>query len=86
MTKYHEILRLKSLNFSDRNIALSCSCSRNTVSKVLKRASELDISWPVEDCMTDLVNRLKLIGLVIQHISLILIPVKLSAHLSSSVS
>lgn len=53
MTKYREILRLKSLNFSDRNIALSCSCSRNTVSKIVKRANELDISWPVEDRMTD---------------------------------
>ena len=55
MTKYREILRLKSLNFSERNIALSCSCSRNTVSKVLKRANELNISWPVEDSMTDAV-------------------------------
>lgn len=36
MTKYREILRLKSLNFSERNIALSCGVSRNTVSKVLK--------------------------------------------------
>jgi len=53
MTKYREILRLKSLNFSERNIALSCSCSRNTVSKVVKRADEMDISWPVEDRMTD---------------------------------
>ena len=31
MTKYREILRLKSLGFSDRNIARSCSVSRNTV-------------------------------------------------------
>ena len=36
MTKYREIIRLHSLNFSERNIALSCSVSRNTVSKVLK--------------------------------------------------
>ena len=55
MTKYREILRLKSLNFSERNIALSCSCSRNTVSKVLKRANELNISWPVDDSKTDAV-------------------------------
>lgn len=32
MTKYREILRLKSLGFRDRNIARSCSVSRNTVS------------------------------------------------------
>lgn len=47
MTDYREILRLKSLGFSERNIALSCPCSRNTVSKVLRRAEELNISWPL---------------------------------------
>ena len=40
MTKYREILRLKSLDFSERNIALSCSVSRNTVAKVLAAARE----------------------------------------------
>lgn len=53
MTKYREIIRLKSLNFSERNIALSCSVSRNTVSKILKRADELNISWPLGEAMTD---------------------------------
>ena len=47
MTKYREILRLSSLGFSNRNIALSVPCSRNTVSKVLKRAKELNLSWPL---------------------------------------
>ena len=45
MTDYREILRLKSLGFSERNIALSCSCSRNTVSRVLRRAEELGFMW-----------------------------------------
>ena len=40
MTKYREILRLKSLGFSERNIAQSCGVSRNTVAKVLKKAAE----------------------------------------------
>ena len=53
MTKYREILRLSSLGFSNRNIALSVPCSRNTVAKVLKRAQELGISWPLEDDQTD---------------------------------
>lgn len=53
MTKYREILRLSSLGFSNRNIALSVPCSRNTVAKVLKRAQELDISWPLTDTQTD---------------------------------
>ena len=39
MTKYREILRLKSLGFSERNIAQSCGVSRNTVAKVLKKTS-----------------------------------------------
>lgn len=55
MTKYREILRLKSLGFSERNIALSVPCSRNTVSKVLKRARELELSWPLADNQTDAV-------------------------------
>lgn len=53
MTKYREIIRLRSLDFSERNIALSCSVSRNTVSKVLKKADELNISWPLDETMTD---------------------------------
>ena len=53
MTKYREIIRLQSLNFSERNIALSCSVSRNTVSKVLKKADEINISWPLDETMTD---------------------------------
>lgn len=53
MTKYREIIRLHGLNFSERNIALSCSVSRNTVSKVLKKAKEMKISWPLDDTMTD---------------------------------
>ena len=56
MTKYREILRLKSLGFSERNIAQSCGVSRNTVSKVTSRASELHISWPLDHGMTDSVR------------------------------
>lgn len=44
MTKYREILRLKSLGFSERNIAQSAGVSRNTVSKVLNRADKLNPS------------------------------------------
>ena len=53
MTNYHEILRLKSLGVSERNIALSCSCSRNTVSKVVKRASELGLAWTAHGIKTN---------------------------------
>lgn len=41
MTKYRENLRLQSLRFSERNIARSCSVSRNAVSKVLKHINEI---------------------------------------------
>ena len=53
MTKYREILRLKSLGFSERNIAQSCSVSRKTVAKVTRRATEMNIFWPLDFDMTD---------------------------------
>jgi len=53
MTKYREILRLHALEFSERNIALSCSVSRNTVSKVIKAAEEKGIAWPLDALQTD---------------------------------
>ena len=53
MTKYREILRLKSLGFSERNIARSCNVSRNTVSKILKIATRKGISWPLNESMTE---------------------------------
>ena len=53
MTKYQEILRLHSQGISSRNIAVSCECSRNTVAKVLTRAEDLTISWPLPEGTTD---------------------------------
>lgn len=53
MTKYREIIRLFSLNFSERNIALSCNVSRNTISKILKKAKEMNKSWSLNETMTD---------------------------------
>ena len=53
MTKYREILRLKSLGISEREIATSCGVSRNTVSRVCKRAAELNIQWPLDPSVTD---------------------------------
>ncbi|WP_229758028.1 helix-turn-helix domain-containing protein [Paenibacillus marchantiophytorum] len=35
MTQYREILRLHSQGINQRNIAVSCGCSRNTVSKII---------------------------------------------------
>ena len=53
MTKYREILRLKSLGSSEREIAKSCSVSRNTVARVCKRAAELNIQWLLDPSVTD---------------------------------
>jgi transposase len=53
MTKYREILRLYSQGISQRSIAVSCECSRNTVSKVVERAKELNVKWPLSSETTD---------------------------------
>ena len=55
MTKYREILRLSSLGLSQQNIADSCGVSKKTVNRVLKRAKELSISWPLDANDTDAV-------------------------------
>ena len=55
MTKYREILRLASLGLSQQNIADSSGVSKKTVNRVLKRARELNISWPLEPNETDAV-------------------------------
>lgn len=55
MTKYREILRLSSLNLSQQNIADSCNVSKKTVNRVLKRAKELGIFWPLDANETDAV-------------------------------
>ena len=55
MTKYREILRLHSLGFSQQNIAYSSNVSKKTVNRVINRAKELNISWPLDDNQTDAV-------------------------------
>ena len=53
MTQYREILRLYSQGISQRSIAVSCECSRNTVSSTLKRAEACEIGWPLPQGMAD---------------------------------
>ncbi len=53
MTKYREILRLYSLGISQDRIASSCNVSKKTVNRVLKRADELNVSWPLDENETD---------------------------------
>ena len=53
MINYREILRLDSLGYSQRSIASGAKASRNTVSEVLKKAEQLNISWPLDDDVTN---------------------------------
>ena len=53
MTKYGEILMLASLRISQANIATSCSISKKTANRVLQRAKEARITWPLSSDMTD---------------------------------
>jgi len=53
MTNYREILRLHSRGISQRGIAASCQCSRNTVKNVLERAKETSLGWPLKSDRTD---------------------------------
>ncbi|AFQ44897.1 IS21 family transposase [Desulfosporosinus meridiei] len=53
MTNYREILRLIGQGISQRSIAVSCECSRNTVARVLKRSQELSVSWPLNPDRTN---------------------------------
>ena len=53
MTKYREIIRLTGLRFSQRSIMDSCGVAQKTVVKVQKRARGLNLSWPLDESMTD---------------------------------
>jgi len=53
MTKHREILRLTSLGFTQRNIMQSCGVAQKTVVKTQRRAKELNISWPLNDDLTE---------------------------------
>ena len=43
------------MGLSQKNIAYSCSASKSTVNRVIKRAKELELSWPLDDNQTDAV-------------------------------
>ncbi len=53
MVDYREILRLKSLNYPNTDIAVSVHSSRNTVQEVLNIAGALRVSWPLDDDITN---------------------------------
>lgn len=53
MVKYGEILRLRAMGVSIRNIAFSCRCSTATVRAVTGRAKAAGIEWPLPEEMGD---------------------------------
>lgn len=53
MADYREIIRMKSLDFSNLAVAGSLGCSRNTVSEVWNLAQQKELSWPIPDSLTN---------------------------------
>ena len=53
MVNYREILRLNSLKYTQTDISISLKTSRNTIREVIKIAKEKDISWPLEESVTN---------------------------------
>ena len=53
MTGYREILRLYAQGISQRSIAKSCGCSRNTVARVLAQAQQRKVEWNMIHDLTD---------------------------------
>lgn len=53
MPNYLEILRLDSLSHSQRTIESTVHCSRYTIRSVLQAAKEKQITWPLDDDITN---------------------------------
>ena len=53
MTNYRRILELHSQGYSRRSIEASVHSSHQTVKAVLDCAQELNISWPLDDGVTN---------------------------------
>lgn len=55
MTNYREILRISALGLSQQNIAYSCNVFKKTVNRILRKAQEANISWPLDNDQTNAV-------------------------------
>jgi transposase len=53
MLNYREIIRLKSLGYSNLRVGNSCGSSRNTIAEVWKLAQTKGLSWPVQKEFTN---------------------------------
>lgn len=53
MVNYREILRLRSLDYSQRQVAASVYSSRSTISEVYQLADKTGLSWPLPSDMSN---------------------------------
>jgi transposase len=53
MVNYREILRLRSLDYSQRQVSASAHCSRETVSTVYKLADLHGLVWPLPEDLSN---------------------------------
>jgi len=53
MVNYLEILRLRSLGYTQRQIAATVHCARDTIRDVSRLADEHSLTWPLDPAMTD---------------------------------
>ena len=53
MTNYRKILELYSQGYSQRNIESSVRSSNQTVRAVIDRAAKLNVTWPLEEDVTN---------------------------------
>ena len=54
MVNYREILRYIHLGYTQREIARSLHCSRNTVRDVHYMSKETGVTWPLDDNITNM--------------------------------
>lgn len=53
MVNYREILRLTSLGYTQRQVAASVRCSRDTIRDVTRLADKHKLVWPLDPTATD---------------------------------
>lgn len=53
MVNYREILRLTRLGYTQRQIAASVHSSRSTISEVQELAKKADLSFPLDESVTN---------------------------------
>jgi transposase len=53
MMNYREIIRLKSMDYSNTSVGASTGSSRNKVAEIWKLAQEHNLGWPIPDTLTN---------------------------------